>query len=114
MTKDDHLITLTDLIELRRPIAEAVSGVAALDWDSDQEVAVLSLVDLKRVMEAFQRAELAADEVEAWAEALHGRDDVGFEAAHADLLAQALFELSTPELFGGLPEVVERLRHTSG
>ena len=63
-----------------------------------------------RVLEAFTRGGLSPALVERWAEAVHSADDIELDSADHDFLAEALFELSTPELFGSMDEIVARLR----
>jgi len=69
-------------------------------------------------LESHALGGLHADGLESWAEAIAGRDDVAMEVTAAEMLTQALFELSSPELFGPVastaPRVLERLRAISG
>ncbi len=48
--------------------------------------------------------------LERWAEVVHTEEDIEGDWADRDFLSQAIFELSTPELFGSMEEIVARLR----
>jgi hypothetical protein len=51
------------------------------------------------VIDRYARGEITEDECAAWADVLHGRDDVELDPPDKDRLWQMLFEFSTPELF---------------
>lgn len=70
----------------------------------------LDRATLRRALEAFSRGALSPRVLERWAEAVHSAEDVELDPSDQDFLSEALFELSTPELFGSLEEVVARLR----
>ena len=89
---------LVDLIEFRRPIDAAVNAIAALDWDSDQPLVVLRCHHVRELLGRFEGGKVSAAEVEAWAEALECRDDVGYEPDYDRQLREFLFQASTPEL----------------
>ena len=108
---------LYDLVQRRRPTAEAVEALSRFPWDSSDELAMLQRTDVVELLNAFVAGDVQAADVEAWAEGLAGRDDVGFEEPDSELLRRALYELSTPELFGPLdllaPQWLERLKNSA-
>jgi hypothetical protein len=55
----------------------------------------------------FQAGSLDEAALSAWAEAIHGREDSALDTTDRDILAEAVFEASTPELFGTMAEIVE-------
>jgi hypothetical protein len=84
-------------------------------WDSEEELYVLTQSDALEVLERYLVGKISSSELRDWAEALEGRDDLGFEEVRADDLKNFLFEIATPELFSPLsPRVAadwrERLR----
>lgn len=105
---------LKDLIEFRRPVLEAIEQLGQFPWDCATELVELGMADVLAALESHRRGELDEHDLESWAEALAGRDDVGMRAAQAGVLTEALFELSSPELFGPpattVPALLERLR----
>lgn len=69
---------------------------------------------LRMGISAFERKLLTAEQLERWAEAIHSCDDVGLDPADRDMLADALLQLSTPELFGSMDEIVAGIRLRAG
>jgi hypothetical protein len=91
-----------DLLELRVPVAQAVAALGRFEWDCDEELRTLTRADALRMLGGFQRHELTVGDCRLWAEALEGRDDVGFESGAEDVLKEFLFQIATPELAGPL------------
>lgn len=85
-------MSLVDLIELRRPIYAAVDAVGHLDWDSDEDLVVLTGEHVRALLRMYERGTVSAAEVRAWAETLECREDVGYEPDHGDELRDFLFE----------------------
>lgn len=116
-TPDDHsarTAALSDLIQFRRPVAEAIQQLGKFPWDCPTELVELGIADIIGAIKSHLRGTLGEQDLESWAEALAGRDDVGMTAGQAGILIDALFELSSPELFGApattVPLLLERLR----
>ncbi len=98
--------------------------VIGLDGDLDANLAALAAcgparpgfavqVDrsrLRAALDAFERGAISADQLERWAELAHGADDVTLDPGDEEYLATALFELSAPQLFGSMDEIVADLR----
>lgn len=89
---------LQDLVDLRKPVREAVAALSRFDFDSDEELVTLTPSAIVSVLERYLAGVISALDVEEWAEALFGRDDVGLLAGSENLLKEAVFELSTPEI----------------
>ena len=68
---------------------------------------------IHRALEAFARGDLSSTLLERWAETVHSADDIVVDSADQDFLTEALFELSTPELFGSMEDIVAGLRDRS-
>lgn len=96
---------LLDLIEARRPAHEVRAELRRFAWDSPQLVE-LGPEHVAKVLQRYLRREWSATDVEAWAEALEGRDDVGYSPGARERIADALHELSTPEVSGPLTDEV--------
>jgi hypothetical protein len=101
---------LRALIELRAPLAVATAGLTDFPWPGEEPGVTLTLGDVSRVLDLFDAGTLSETDLTAWAEEVHGREDIELDPADRDLLADALFELSTPELFGTVPDIVSELR----
>ncbi|HWJ67119.1 MAG TPA: hypothetical protein VNT31_10605 [Nocardioides sp.] len=88
----------------------ATSALAAFSWDSEDELVELGLDRLGLVLQRHLAGEIDDQQLSAWAEAVNGRDDIGYDGAHDVLVSGVLFELSTPELFGPLHELADHAR----
>ena len=81
---------------------------------SNPERQTLTIRDLRRALDHFDQGALDEAGLVAWAEEVHGREDVELYPGDRDLLAAALFELSTPELFGPIADVINKIRQRLG
>lgn len=90
--------TLLNLIELRVPLTAALNAVRRLLWDSDAELVILRVADVRHALTEFRDERLTANDIEQWAEAVEGREDIGFEPGQEDRLKHFLFEAANPEL----------------
>ena len=88
---------LRDLIELTRPVAVVRRELAEFPWDS-AELIQLERAYLSKILNRYASGELSSQAVSEWAEAVEGRDDVGYDKQVADVLA----ELASPEINGTL------------
>jgi hypothetical protein len=82
-----------------------VARLATFGWDSDVELAVLTRHHVSRILIRFSAGNLSANEVETWAEAIEGRDDIGLERGHEGSLKQIIFEMAGPSISGELSTV---------
>ena len=110
MSNTNRVEALRDLVELRVPVSAALARLSEFGWSSDLELVTLATHDLAGALDYFVAGSLDEASLCAWAEAIQGREDVELDPAARDILAEALFELSTPELFGPVVEVVESVR----
>lgn len=71
-------------------------------WDSEEQLVTLRADDLRRVLRQFDRGELSAEQVAAWADALEMRDDVELDPDCEEAVRDAVFVLANPDLEGAL------------
>lgn len=98
MTEQERKVTLEGLIRGDLPVPEARVRLGRFPWDSDTELVTLTRHDLVRIIDRYLSGGIDGGDVEQWAEAIEGRDDVGYEASVADRLRQVVFELANPDL----------------
>ena len=84
---------LMDLVAFSGPVERLEDELRGFDWDSDERLVTLTVADVLSVLDRFDRGDVTAEQCAAWADALAGRDDVGFEAAHEDTLKNLVFEI---------------------
>jgi hypothetical protein len=98
------------LLALVPDLDAAIDALGMFEPSTSGASARLERATIRRALDAFRRGDLSPDGLERWAEAVHSADDVELDSADQDFLAEALFELSTPELFGSMEEIVAGLR----
>jgi hypothetical protein len=94
----NHETTLKALLDLSAPLPEAIQALRPFGWDSEQEIALLTRAQMTAILQRYLQSQLSASDVEGWANAIEGREDIGFEPGYGDMLRAALFALANPEL----------------
>ena len=106
----DRRSLLEALIALNRNIEVTLSSLQASQLGARDSSVQIDRGNIRLAIEAFLRGTVSADLLERWAEAVHGADDVVLDPADEAFLSDALFELSTPELFGSMEEIVAAIQ----
>lgn len=105
----DRQRVLRSLLELNRTLESVLGELVGISWDADEEVVILHPEHVIEVLKRFQGGRLRAEDVERWANAIEGRDDIGVEVASRVVLNEAIFDLANPKLQGALTrEVAEQ------
>src|SRR5688572_27360607 len=94
----DRMRVLRSLLELDRPIDIVLGDLAAVAWDSEEELVILRPAHVIEILNRFRSGRVGAQDVERWANANEGRDDIGFEDDSRALLKEAIFCLANPDL----------------
>ena len=87
---------LEALLGFEQPVEQLNTALAAFPWDSDTELAFFSVGHAANLLKRFVTGNTTASEVENWANAVEGRDDIGFESANEQLLREFVHELANP------------------
>lgn len=101
---------LRDLLELRAGVPESLERLGHSELLPEYLHIVLVPSDVARVLERYLAGTMDDFGVSSWAETVHSFEDIVLEPASCDFLADALYQLSTPELFGTVSSIVESLR----
>jgi hypothetical protein len=88
---------LQALVRFDKPLGEVFETLSQYPWDGE-ELVVLSCAHVASVLNRFMNGTISAADVENWADAIEGRDDIGFDAESRDLLKDAIWELANPIL----------------
>jgi hypothetical protein len=107
---DERQAALRNLIELTSSVGAAFDRLKPFPWPGEEPGVTLTLLNIGRALDQFEAKTLNEDDLVAWAEEIHTREDIELDPPDRQLLADALFELSTPELFGEMPDIVSELR----
>ena len=89
---------LRQLIDGHVSSADIAERLGAVGWDSDREIVTLTRSDALAILSRFIRGEVKADEVGEWANAIEGREDIGYEPGSEATLSDLVFELANPEI----------------
>ena len=84
---------LRQLIEMSVPLPQVISRLSDQSWDAGDDLVELGPEHCKNVLTRFARGELARTDVEAWANAIECREDVGIQNA---VVREVLHELANP------------------
>lgn len=98
----DRAQILRSALELDRPLANVLSELAQLPWDSELAPVTLEPAHVIGILNRFKSGSLNAQDVETWANAIEGRDDIAFPPESSVALKEAIFELANPDLQGAL------------
>lgn len=89
---------LASLVALDGCLEEICSELSRLGWDSSDDLVLLAKDHALSVLRRFLEGCLSASEVEDWANAIEGREDIGFEGQNEDMLQELIYELANPIL----------------
>jgi hypothetical protein len=92
----DRNSLLCDLVEFRRPLNEILPDLKGIPWDSEFPLVMLEQQHLASVLRRYRNNELGSGDVEVWANAIEGRDDISSEQGSA--AGRLLHELANPHL----------------
>lgn len=93
---------LERLLNLTAPLSEIQAALSAFPWDSDEELVTLDSRHLSAVLDRYANGGLTDKEVEAWANFLEMREDIGMKS---QIVRQCLHELANPVLEQPLTKV---------
>lgn len=89
------LLSLLMGIQSPEDAAEQLSGFG---WDSAFPLVLLTTEHAVVILERYLSGDVTAVGVERWANAIEGRDDIGYEHGHEALLSEFVFEMANPDI----------------
>ena len=93
VTRASHL---EDLLHFRRPLAEVTFDLSAFSWDSAEDLITLQSGHIAAVLNRFLAGDISETDVEAWANTIESREDLGL--LQPSPVAEAIWELANPLL----------------
>jgi hypothetical protein len=93
----DRTSLVLELINNPKTIAATTQALVAFGWFCDGYLAFVSKRDVLAVLKRFELGELTAAEVKAWANAIGGRTDIGFEFGDDGVVEESLYWLANPD-----------------
>jgi hypothetical protein len=103
MKPKDRMELLQQLVNFSMPLPAIVSSLSQMEWDSEPLV-TLSHQAVKNVLQRYIAHEFNGKDIEDWANAIEGRDDISFESNSENIIGEILFELANPLLTQPLSE----------
>lgn len=100
MTTEERAEALWALIELRQPIEDSVGRLRAFPWDSEDVLVTVGAEAIGRILDHYLAGSLAEADLEMWANAIEGRDDVAYDPSNEEALKRVIFECANPILSG--------------
>lgn len=91
---------LRALIDYRLPIEPVLAELAAFEWDSAKDLAILEGADILRVLRRYLSGALTAEQVVDWADLVECREDIGFQNGQKEELSNVIFRLANPNING--------------
>ena len=105
-----HQEALSDLLLCRVPVGETVQAIRQFPWDSEAALTVLTRLHVTSILDRYLRGELSATQLEEWANAIEGREDIDFEPNHENDLQAIIHQLANPLLTKPItPETAQEL-----
>ncbi len=89
---------LHQLLTLSTPVEQVLPQLLALPWDEAARPEQFTRADLRAALQCYTAGKLTSDQLERWANAVEGRDDLDLEAGHEAVIEPVLFELANPLL----------------
>jgi hypothetical protein len=108
---------LNALLKFNSPLGEIVPHLDNFGWDSDTPIVVLNRQHLCSILQRYLDHQLSAEDLEAWANAIEGREDIAYDEEDRELVETVIFELANPLLASpvSVPLVqgwLEQLKHS--
>lgn len=112
---------LANLLNYSHPIEHTLTGLRQFSWDAEAALIILSRNHLIQLLERYLRGDFANSDVEVWANAIEGREDIDYESGHEDALQEIIHTLANPiltepldnELAGRLLKTLHDTHHNS-
>lgn len=89
---------LEKLVRFEAKLAIILPLLQPFGWDSDEILVILRREDIISVLNRYLKSGLSASDVEQWANAIEGREDIGYESGHESTISAAIHELANPAL----------------
>lgn len=96
----DRTTLVLELIKNPKTVDTVLQELAEHGWYCEEHLAVLSKQDVLVVVKQFQNSVYSAAEIAAWANALGGRTDIGYEFGPDGVVEESLYWLAHPETHG--------------
>jgi hypothetical protein len=98
----DRTDLVLELITQPKAVEVVLQELAGHGWYCEKHLAVIGKQHVLAVLKQFESGLLSAAEIRAWANAVGGRTDLGFEFGADGVVEESLYWLAHPETSGPL------------
>ncbi|MGB7069313.1 MAG: hypothetical protein WBD22_07445 [Pyrinomonadaceae bacterium] len=88
---------LIDLVKNNGDVFGLVQELAQYPWDAESSLYTINAEDISKMLARYSQSIIAAKTLEDWANAIEGRDDLGFEGEE---IQEIISQIANPVLFG--------------
>jgi hypothetical protein len=89
---------LNSLLNFDRPLSEIWQPLNSFSWDSARGLVILKKQQIVNILRRYLDGQLSRSDVENWANAIEGREDIEYESDFEEMLDEVIFELANPLL----------------
>ena len=89
---------LNNLLLCNSPVTELLRNLTDYSWDSEEELVTLKASHVDNILSRFLQGELSVKDVETWANAIEGREDIAIDPVNFGLVQDSIFELANPDI----------------
>ncbi|MGK7946046.1 MAG: hypothetical protein AB4058_16410 [Microcystaceae cyanobacterium] len=89
---------LNTLLKFEQPLSDTLNSLNNFSWDSEEVLVSLNKEHLINILQRYLQGELSLTDVENWANAIEGREDIEYEENYEEILEEILFVLANPLL----------------
>jgi hypothetical protein len=100
---------LLSLVRFDRPVTWLKVALESCPWGVNDPVIIMTREDLVAILQRFAAGEFKAGTIEEWAHLLEGRNDIQFEAVHAEVISDAISQLAGPARSGPLKTKISEI-----
>lgn len=95
-----RIALIKELANYEKPINETLEKLLKFEWDFDGEPYLMETKNLKYVLQKYIDGTVSDDNLENWANALEGREDIEYAKPKEDIMMVINYELANPILVG--------------
>ena len=98
MNKLTRYQLLNALLTFDQPLSDIFDSLNKLSWDSEEVLIKLKKEHIIDLLQRYLQDQLSTTDVENWANAIEGREDIEPEENDQEILDEILFDLANPLL----------------
>lgn len=86
------------LLKFEQPLSNILPFLNDLGWDCQKPLVTLNKNHIINILERYLSQQLSSLDVEAWANAIEGREDIEYDKDSEEIIEEAIYELANPIL----------------